>query len=150
MTKKKTKARRPRKVVQRTEYPRVTALAAQGHSIATIAKHLGMEGRTLKRRMAEDPRLKDAFDAGRAVEEETIVNSMLEQAADTSNPRSVQAGKFLLTTRHGYKDGEPSSQVNVQNNTLKISFPKTVAAKDLSKHAAALLEGTAQEVKRDD
>ena len=133
---------RPKKIVRRADFPRVTALAAQGHSIAKIAEQFGMGARVFRARMAEDEKLRDAFEAGRAVEEEAIVNSMHQQATDPTNPRSVAAGKFLLQSRHGYMEG-PCTQVNVQHNTLKISFPKAVPLKDLPEQAAALIEGKA-------
>ena len=127
----------PRRTVHKDNHPAVTAMAAAGLNIAQIASRLEMREDALRTALAKDPHLKMAFDIGRAEEENQLVDSLSVQANDPSNPRSVQAATFLLKTRHGYRDrDEVKTEVNIQNNSLSLNFPKPLTGAKLERLVA--------------
>ena len=90
----------------------VEELAAQGCSVVTIAKALGVDKETFRHIRARDPAVEEAFEAGRAKEHDRLVSN-LNTAAASGN---VVASIFLLRARHGYQSAE-GIDVNVNVNT---------------------------------
>lgn len=90
----------------------VEELAAQGCSVVTIAKALGVDKETFRHIRGRDPAVEEAFEAGRAKEHDRLVSN-LNTAAASGN---VVASIFLLRARHGYQSAE-GIDVNVNVNT---------------------------------
>ena len=124
----------PRTKVLPHDLPRVTAMAAAGLNHAQIADRLGMTEANFRAALVKDRKLRHHYDIGRSEEESALRDSLYEQATDPANPRSVQAAKYLLAARHGYREGDtPGVNVSIQNNSLNLKFPQPVRGRKLEK-----------------
>ncbi len=124
----------PRIKVQPDDLPRVTAMAAAGLNQAQIADRLGMTEANFRAALVKDKKLLHYYTIGRSEEESALRDSLYEQATDPANPRSVQAAKYLLAARHGYRESDDKGvNVNVNNNTLNLKFPQPVRGRKLEK-----------------
>lgn len=100
----------PRKHPPKNAAETIERLAAQGHAIIGIAKQLGVGRDVFKRWCEEDGSLQEAFELGRETERVQL-HSLVVQSAVMNKPANVNAF-FILKSRHGYRENEPS-QVNV-------------------------------------
>ena len=109
---------RPRKQPPVDAAKRIEELAAQGRGIVAVALLLGTSRETLQRWMTEDPTLQEAFARGKEAERHDLHQMMIRDARDGEKP-NVNA-MFLLTTRHGYREGDPGEQPNRVNVTINL------------------------------
>lgn len=117
----------------------VRALAADGFSVVGVAQRMGVCKDTFSRWLDENPALKDAFEEGRENERWALHNLLYRQAMEQGN---ATAAMFLLESRHGYKEGDQTTQGNRVNVTIAlpgamtlqqfstIAAPPTLEAKD--------------------
>lgn len=99
-------------VVTETGLKMVEDLTARGVTLVNIARALGMDAATLRLVRHRQPEVEEAYQRGKAREEEALVGN-LRRAANDGN---VVAAIFLLKARHAYKEGQPM-EVNVSVNT---------------------------------
>lgn len=93
----------------------IEAMAAEGHSIIGIAKHLGVSKRTFKRWCDDDDAFQDAFEIGRDKHRQYLVSLVLEAAK--ANKGANANAMFLLKTMHGFREFDsPQSKVDVNVN----------------------------------
>lgn len=91
----------------------IERLAAGGHGITSIQKHLGIHKNTWKRWKEENPEIMEAYRAGLAAEEVHLVTELRRILSEKDNP---VPGIFLLKTRHGYIEGSqqgPDNRVQI-------------------------------------
>ena len=108
----------PRKYPPKDAVQTIERLAADGHSIIGIARHLGVSRECFKRWIDEDESLSEAFELGRETERQAL-HAMVVASARANKPANVNAF-FLLKARHGYieadnKNGKVSLDVVVSN-----------------------------------
>lgn len=84
-----------------------------GCTVDQIAAALGVERRTLNRWKQEFPATEEAFQFGRQVEHDRLVNALFTAATEKGN---ITAAIFLLKARHGYVEGVPLVQNSVSVN----------------------------------
>jgi hypothetical protein len=90
----------------------IQRMAAEGHAIIGIAKHLGVSRETFKRWCEESESLQEAFEIGRETERQAL-HALIVQSAVANKPANVNAF-FILKARHGYRDNDsPNSKVDV-------------------------------------
>lgn len=140
---------KPKKLIDPEHYPRITAWAAQGLSIAQIGQKLGMSETAFSNRLKDTEEVYHAFKVGRAEEETRLVNTLATQAADPNHPKSTTAAIFLLKSRHQYSDQPaPTPPIQITQNTLQLKFPKALPLEKLSALATQLAPGSVIEGER--
>ena len=92
----------------------IERLAAAGHGIYAISKHLGIDPKTFQRWRKDHPEAKEALARGMEQEEHLIVSELLKILQEKQNPIP---GIFLLKSRHGYQEG----QGNQTDNRVQIA-----------------------------
>ena len=125
---------RPRKQPPADVKEIIESAAAEGGSLASVAAALACDVSCLKRWMDEAPELKQAFDTGRERERKTLHNKLYETAVSGSGKDALIAAMFLLKSKHGYKEGEPTDS---QNSRVQIEI-KLPAALDAGKYAEVI------------
>lgn len=108
----------PRKYPPKDAVQTIERLAAEGHSIIGVARHLGVSRECFKRWIDEDESLNEAFELGRETERQAL-HAMVVASARANKPANVNAF-FLLKARHGYieadnRNGKVSLDVVVSN-----------------------------------
>jgi hypothetical protein len=91
----------------------IERLAAAGHGIVSVRKHLGIHQKTWKRWTEEHPETLEAYRRGLAAEEVHLVTELRRIVSEKDNPIP---GIFLLKTRHGYVEGQqqgPDNRVQI-------------------------------------
>ncbi len=122
---------RPRKVAPPDAAKIIQAAAADGFTQIGIAQLMGANLECLKRWMEEDPALKEAFAFGRETERRTLHNVLYRAATEGTSKDSLIAAMFLLKSRHGYKEGEPTDQNSrVQ---IEIKLPGALTSEQYGK-----------------
>ena len=102
----------PRKHPPKNAASTIRSLAASGHAKVSVAESLRVSAATLRRWLEDDEDLNEAFDLGRE-DERLILHRCLVESAKLGKGANVNA-MFLLKARHGYREGDQSSQqVNV-------------------------------------
>jgi len=81
----------------------VGRMAANAHSLATIASALGLSRRTLGEAMNRQPEVREIFETGRAALESELASLLLGKA----RAGNLVAEIFLLKAMCGWKEGEP-------------------------------------------
>jgi hypothetical protein len=113
---------RPRTKLHAEDYLKIEDLAARGCSHTAIARAIGVDAKTLRLRLKDDPGAAAAYADGKSEEEGHLV-AVLRKKADEGDAVSAM---FLLKARHNYRDrGDPdtSSQPGVQ---VTISLPASL------------------------
>jgi hypothetical protein len=124
----------PRTVVHPHEYPEVCAMAAAGYSDAQIADKLNMHVSNFKAALVKNRKLAHAYQVGTSTEEKVLVDTLRTQASDPAHPKSTDAAKFLLKTKHKFRETDPAqTNVNVDARTVSIEFPKTVRGANMQR-----------------
>ena len=106
---------RPLKLAPAGAASRIEALAADGFSIAGVARGMGTSKETLAKWFDADPALKEAFEQGREQERYALHNLLFKLATEKGN---ASAAMFLLKARHGYREGDQ----NETGNRVSINF----------------------------
>jgi hypothetical protein len=104
-------------------------MSAKGCSHIQIARAIGLDAKTLRERLKDDPAAAEAFNAGKS-EEEGVLVGLLRRKADQGDTVSAM---FLLKSRHGYRDRgdtDTGSQSGVQ---VTISLPGPLPAEQYAK-----------------
>lgn len=120
---------RPRKQPPVDAAKKIEDFAAQGRGIVAVAVMLGTSRETLRRWMADDPALVEAFERGKEHERHELHSIMMRDARDGEKP-NINA-MFLLKTRHGYREGDPGEQPNRINITFNL--PGALSREDFLK-----------------
>jgi hypothetical protein len=95
------------------DFEQIERLAAAGHGIVSVRKHLGIHQNTWKRWTEEHPETLEAYRRGLAAEEVHLVTELRRIVTEKDNPIP---GIFLLKTRHGYQEGQqqgPDNRVQI-------------------------------------
>lgn len=123
-------------VLRRSDIPptspaTVAVMAATGWSEKAIARELGVDFKTWKRLLEEEPLLADAYDRGREAEHQELYSLQMKLArradapgADSGDARvSQRASEFLLRTRHGYVS-DSAALFSVNAATVAVVLPR--------------------------
>lgn len=105
--------------LKRHDITLATQLAAQGATLVSIAKALGVSKRTFDALRERDRRLAEAVDLGRAALQDELVSLLVKKARDGDNVALL----FALKSMFGFRDrgdapgaiapARPAVQVNV-------------------------------------
>jgi hypothetical protein len=128
---------RPRKTLTPDQVTKVRELAASGHSQVEIASAIGVDAKTFRRILKDDPRAGESFDEGRGEEEGRLVR-ILHKAAE--NGRET-AAMFLLKSRHGYRDRGDDAVTGQGGVQVTIALPGPMSPDAYMK----LVEGTVKQ-----
>lgn len=113
---------------------------ANGLTLHTIAKRLGIGNRTLDKLRQDDPRVEEALTVGHAACEDELVDIVMKKARHAESDRdSLIAAMFLLKSRHHYRDsgaldGAPTT-MNVQVNNFD-----SMTTEEMRKRVAELIQ----------
>ena len=91
----------------------IETMAAIGQPIATIARSLGINPVTFRQLRKRDPKVHEAYEVGRAIEEDQLFKKL----KDAAEGGSIASAMFLLKTRHGYRETGPREGEEVQPHT---------------------------------
>ena len=95
----------------------IKAMAADGFSLVGIASRLGIGKDLLREWFGREPKLQEAFDAGREDERHSLHNMLYKEAMEKGN---ATAAMFLLKSRHGYREGADAEQPNRVSITFNL------------------------------
>lgn len=114
-------------------YKLVEALSAKGHSLATIAKAIGMQTKDFQHLRVRDPAAQEAVDRGRALMVDRYV-SKLEQHINDGN---VTALIFALKALGGLREGEPLPGASAKPTTavqVNITIPGAMSDEEFKRY----------------
>jgi len=101
--------------VTKAELTKVQRWASESASKGAIARRLGMDHKTFRVLMEQNPELRAAYDEGVEAEHQMLV-SALKRQLDKSPVPAI----FLLKTRHGYREGDQTEQGNRVSVTFNL------------------------------
>ncbi|WP_454261625.1 hypothetical protein [Pseudoxanthomonas mexicana] len=101
--------------VTKADIAKVQRWASESASKGAIARRLGMDHKTFRVLMEQNPELRAAYDEGVEAEHQMLV-SALKRQLDKSPVPAI----FLLKTRHGYREGDQSEQGNRVSVTFNL------------------------------
>lgn len=93
-------------------------LASKGHELLGIAEAFNVHVELLNQWLEDEPKLSYAYEVGREIERQEL-HSIVFQAAKANLPANNNA-RFLLRSKHGYKDEEKAS------NTINVGIATNV------------------------
>lgn len=128
---------RPRKHLYPEDYVKIEDLAARGCGHSQIARAIGIDAKTFRERLKDDPAAAAAYADGKAEEELVLVSLLRKKAEEGDGP----AAMFLLKSRHQYRDHGPTDAGTQPGVTVQISLPGPL---DPATYAR-LIEGVAVE-----
>ena len=99
----------------------------EGGTVTELAKRIGIDRRTLRKQIKENKTVSDAFETGREYQLEKVEQTLIDQATDKSNPRSVAASQLLFRLR-GKLDGDNKADVSVS-----IALPQPVSGAEFQR-----------------
>ena len=79
------------------------ATLAEGLTIEQIGQRLGINARTIKRRLADDPRVRQAYDKGRA----GAIYDVSQTVLSAARAGNLAAAFFYLKTQAGWRETDP-------------------------------------------
>ena len=132
VTKKGAVTGRPRKMAPPDAKQIIQAAAADGFTQVGIAMLMGCNVECLKRWMDDDPALKEAFAFGRETERRTLHNVLYRSATEGTGKDALISAMFLLKSRHGYKEGEPTDSQNSRVQ-IEIKLPGALSGEQYEK-----------------
>lgn len=106
---------RSRNKLTKLELGKVKRWASEAATRGAIARRLGMDPKTFRVLMEQDPELKAAYDDGREAEHLMLVSALKRQLDKGPVPAI-----FLLKTRHGYREGDQTEQANRVSVTFNL------------------------------
>jgi len=100
---------------------RIETLAANGASLQTMAKELGISRPTWRRLRSEDATVKEAIDRGMGTLETELVDRLLT-ISRKGGRNGMVASMFMLKAKFGWSEGTlpPSVQVNAQQVAIQM------------------------------
>lgn len=127
--------------VTKAEIAKVQRWASESATKGAIARRLGMDSKTFRVLMEQNPELRAAYEEG--VEEE---HQMLVSALKRQLDKGPVPAIFLLKTRHGYREGDQTEQANRVSVTFNL--PGAMPLEQFKR--ATLIEHKADGYDRDD
>ncbi len=114
----------------------VASLASQGKSIRSICHQIGIAFTTWYewQKTGVFPQLFEAYDVGRAAEEDTLVETLYRHAE-----RWAPAAMFLLKSRFAYREGEAVGGQGRSGVTVNISLPGAPTASEYRRATAKIV-----------
>lgn len=106
---------KPRTKVTKADIAKVQRWASESASKGAIARRLGMDQKTFRALMEQNPEFRAAYDEGVEAEHQMLVNALKRQLDKSPVPAI-----FLLKTRHGYREGDQSEQGNRVSVTFNL------------------------------
>jgi hypothetical protein len=97
--------------------------ASESASKGAIARRLGMDHKTFRVLMEQNPDLKAAYDEGVETEHHELVSALKRQMHNSPVPAI-----FLLKTRHGYREGDQSELGNRVSVTFNLPGAQSLDA----------------------
>lgn len=90
----------------------IAELAADGWSMVGIAHRMGVDAKTFRRWLEDDPALNDAIELGREQQHHVLYNIAYRRAVEKEDLTAVM---FLLNSRFGYRTDlrDQGNRVNV-------------------------------------
>jgi len=119
---------RPPKQVPPNAAAIIKDMAANGHSLVSIASNLGTSKTLLAKWFEQEPALQEAFDVGRESERHALHNMLFKEATEKGN---TTAAMFLLKSRHGYREGAEVDQSG--GVRISITLPGAMSVEEFSK-----------------
>ncbi len=104
-----------KKKLTKSELEKVQRWSSEAATKGAIARRLGMDSKTFRVLMEQDPDAKAAYEEGRETEHLMLVSALKRQM-----DRSPVPAIFLLKTRHGYREGDQSEQANRVSVTFNV------------------------------
>lgn len=101
--------------VTKAEMEKVRRWASESASKGAIARRLGMDAKTFRVLMEQNPDLKAAYEEGIEEEHKALVDALKRQL-----DRSPVPAIFLLKTRHGYREGDQTELGNRVSVTFNL------------------------------
>ena len=101
--------------VTKAELEQVRRWASESATKGAIARRLGMDHKTFRVLMEQNPDLRAAYDEGIEEEHKTLVDALKRQL-----DRSPVPAIFLLKTRHGYREGDQTELGNRVSVTFNL------------------------------
>lgn len=122
---------RRRKTILPNQIPWIRKWASQGYSKVAIAHKLNVNQATFLAILEREPRVRQAWEEGAAEEEVSLVDTLKAQAARGH----IGGAIFLLKARHGYRENDPSSVVNVNNDNRVqvVQLPAAQSQEDFAR-----------------
>ncbi len=119
---------RPHEVQMTTKVPKgapakVKRWASESAGIHVIARRLGMDHKTFRVLMEQNPELRAAYDEGVEAEHQELLSALKRQLDNGPVPAI-----FLLKCRHGYREGDQSEQANRVSITFNLPGAQPLAA----------------------
>lgn len=110
----------PKSVQTKTKLPKgalenVKRWATESASKGAIARRLGMDPKTFRVLMEQNPELQAAYDDGVEAEHHALVSALKGQMHNSPAPAI-----FLLKARHGYREGDQSELGNRVSVTFNL------------------------------
>jgi hypothetical protein len=99
----------------------------EGGTQTELAKRIGINRRTLRKQIKENKDVAESYEIGRDVQLERVEATLIAQATDKANPRSVAASQLLYRLR-GKLDGDGTTNVNVN-----IPLPQPISGNQFMK-----------------
>lgn len=117
---RKKQREQPKEVRTMTKLPKgalenVKRWASESASKGAIARRLGMDHKTFRVLMEQNPDLKAAYDEGIEAEHHELVSALKRQMHNSPVPAI-----FLLKTRHGYREGDQTELGNRVSVTFNL------------------------------
>ncbi|MEO1015359.1 MAG: hypothetical protein AAFX08_09270 [Pseudomonadota bacterium] len=103
--------------------------AAEGMTLETIAKRLGITGPTFRKMRKRDPRVDEAVELGYSQMEDELVGGLMARFRQGMlNPKdrgAITAAIFLLRGRRGYQGDKVPAHITINNDnrTQTIQLP---------------------------
>lgn len=116
----------------------VEQLAADGNSMATISKALGIDRSTLYEIRKRQSAVDEAIERGYGEMEDELVHILMQKARDPKDKGSTTAAIFLLKSRRGYEGTRQPSHLTIVNDNRQqsIALPNADDMNDYMKRVA--------------
>ena len=109
----------PRTKLHTEDYLKIEALAARGCGHTAIARAIGIDAKTFRARLKDDPDAAAAYGDGKSEEEAHLVSLLRKKAEEGDAPSAM----FLLKSRHNYRDRGDVDDSNQPGVSVQITLP---------------------------
>lgn len=120
----------------------VETMAANGMSLTSIAKALGMHRNTLTDIRKRDPAVGEAIERGYSYMEDELVDILMSRARDPSHKSGVTAAIFLLKSRRGYEGTKTPAHITINQNDNRQQVLALPSAQDVKDFVATYSQET--------
>lgn len=111
----KRRVGRPRKEVKEGEIDRIERLAGFGFTIPLLAASVGLGETAFRERIAQDPRISEALERGKAKMAESLAGTLVHQAVRKKN---VHAAIWLEKSRYGMTEKHQVEHTHVKREEV--------------------------------